>query len=144
MDTRRSFFLKTAGLALVSRLKAQERFDSLPASVWKNARQNGLVMIHRDTPAELFSHAQISAPGEPGEPLVVAGQVFVPDGRTPAAGVTVYAYNTDAEGYYGKNRAEYPPRIYGWMETDAGGRFELCTIRPGRYPKIRVPGACSF
>lgn len=144
MDSRRSFLLKTAGLALASRLKAQTPFDSLPASVWKNARQNGLVMIHRETPAELFSHAQIAAPGEPGEPLVVAGQVFAPDGRTPAADVTVYAYNTDAQGYYGKNRAEYPPRIYGWMKTDAAGRFELHTIHPGRYPNMRVPAHVHF
>ena len=32
----------------------------------------GLIMIHRETPSELFSHAQIAAPGEPGDPLVVA------------------------------------------------------------------------
>ena len=144
MDSRRSFLLKTAGLALASRLKAQQPFDSLPASVWKNARQNGLVMIHPETPSELLSHARITTAGEPGKPLLVAGQVFAPDGRTPAAGVTVYAYNTDAEGYYGANRAEYPPRIYGWMKTGAAGRFELRTIYPGRYPNMRVPAHVHF
>src|SRR5579872_4756629 len=128
MDSRRSFLLKTAGLALASRLKAQEPFDSLPAALWKNARHNGLIMIHRDTPAVLQWRTRITAPAEPGEPLTVAGQVFAPDGVTPAPGVTVYAYNTDANGCYGENRAEYPPRIYGWMKTDAAGRFELQTI----------------
>jgi len=144
MDSRRSFLLKSAGLALASRVKAQQPFDSLPASVWKNQRRNGLIMIHRDTPAQFLSQTQIAAPGEPGDPLVVAGQVFAPDGRTPAPGVTVYAYNTDAEGYYGAGRAEYPPRIYGWMRTDAAGRFELRTIRPGRYPNMRVPAHVHF
>ena len=75
---------------------------------------------------------------------MVAGQVFAPDGRNPAAGVTVYAYNTDAEGYYGANRAEYPPRIYGWMKTDRAGCFELATIHPGRYPGMRVPSHVHF
>ena len=118
---------------------AQEPFDSLPASLWKNARQNGLIMIHRDTPGQLSTSTKITRDSEPGVPLLIAGQVFAPDGRTPAAGVTVYAYNTDADGYYGVNRAEYPPRIYGWMKTGADGRFELRTIRPGRYPAMRVP-----
>ena len=58
--------------------------------------------------------------------------------------MTVYAYNTDAEGYYGVNRAEYPPRIYGWMKTDAAGRFELRTIYPGRYPNMRTPAHIHF
>lgn len=59
-------------------------------------------------------------------------------------GVTVYAYNTGTQGYYGENRAEYPPRLYGWMKTDAGGRFELRTILPGSYPGMRVPAHIHF
>jgi protocatechuate 3,4-dioxygenase beta subunit len=74
----------------------------------------------------------------------VAGRVSAPDGPTPAEGVTVYAYNTDAEGYYGENRAEYPPRIYGWMKTNAAGGFELRTIYPGSYPGMRVPAHVHF
>jgi len=126
------------------RLRAEEPFDSLPASLWKNARQNGLVMIHRPAPSQLAWQTQIVKKGEPGEPLMVTGRVLAPDGRTPAGDVTVYAYNTDAEGYYGENRAEYPPRIYGWMKTDATGRFELRTIRPGCYPGMRVPAHVHF
>ena len=148
MESRRSFLLKAtgigAGISLASRLPAQEPFDSLPAAAWKNARQNGLVMIHRNTPGRLSWHTQIAADSEPGVPLLVSGQVLAPDGRTPAAGVTVYAYNTDTQGYYGEHRAEYPPRIYGWMKTDSAGRFELRTIRPGRYPNMRVPAHVHF
>jgi protocatechuate 3,4-dioxygenase, beta subunit len=76
--------------------------------------------------------------------LIVTGAVLAPDGQTPVAGVTVYAYHTDAEGYYGENRAEYLPRLYGWMRTDAGGRFELHTILPGSYPGMRVPAHVHF
>lgn len=71
--------------------------------------------------------------GEPGQKLRVRGTVYRPDGVTPAAGVIVYAYQTDAKGHY----ARFPdrtPRIKGWVRTDAGGHFELLTIRPGNYP----------
>ena len=62
----------------------------------------------------------------------------------PSSDSSVYAYNTDAQGYYGENRKEYPPRIYGWMKTDAAGRFELRTIRPGSYPDMQVPAHIHF
>jgi len=144
MTTRRSL-LKTAAIALVPpALPADSPFDSLPPGAWKNARRNGLVMIHNNAPANPSSTAQIAADNEPGERLIVSGRAFKPDGTTPAAGITVYAYNTDAEGYYGINHAEYPPRIYGWMKTDALGRFELSTIHPGSYPGMRVPAHIHF
>jgi hypothetical protein len=60
-------------------------------------------MIHKETPSQLSWQTQIVSAKEPGDPLVVSGQVFAPHGRTPAAGVTIYTYNTDAEGYYGAN-----------------------------------------
>jgi protocatechuate 3,4-dioxygenase, beta subunit len=146
MLNRRSFFLKTAGFAAAARLlpAQDDPFSSLPATVWQNARHNGLVMIHRPSPALLFSRAQIAQADEPGDPLIVQGQVFAPDGRTPAPGVTVYAYNTDAQGYYGENHKDYPPRIYGWMKTDIAGRFQLRTIRPGNYPGMQVPAHIHF
>lgn len=76
---------------------------------------------------------RLAPEGEPGTPLRVRGRVFAPDGERPAAGVTVYAYQTDAAGYYNRG-VDRPPRLRGWMKTDAGGRFEYGTIRPGPYP----------
>ncbi len=149
--TRRRFFERATQLvsgcgllSMASRLKAEEPFDALPSSVWRNQRQNGLIMIRRPTPLRLDSKTQIVSRSEPGEPLVVEGQVFAPDGITPVEGITVYAYNTDAKGYYGENRAEYPPRLYGWMKTDAAGKFELSTIRPGPYPDMHIPAHIHF
>jgi len=46
-------------LRLGARPSADEPFDSLPASVWKNARDNGLVMIHRPAPVDLSWQTQI-------------------------------------------------------------------------------------
>jgi protocatechuate 3,4-dioxygenase beta subunit len=146
-DTTRRTLLKSAMIALTLTRRgsaADGPFDSLPPGAWKNARRNGLVMIHPNPPANPSRSTQIAADTEPGERLIVSGQVFAPDGQTPAAGVTVYAYNTDAEGYYGINHAEYPPRRYGWMKTDGPGRFELRTIHPGSYPGMRVPAHIHF
>jgi protocatechuate 3,4-dioxygenase, beta subunit len=123
---------------------SDDPFDALPPGAWRNARRNGLVMIRHPAPANIASHAKITQPDEPGEPLMVKGQVFASDGKTPAPAVTVYAYNTDAQGYYGEHHAEYPPRLYGWMKTDDAGRFELVTIKPGRYPGMHVPAHIHF
>jgi protocatechuate 3,4-dioxygenase beta subunit len=146
-ETSRRALLKSAliALSLSNRGSAADGpFGSLPAGAWKNARQNGLVMIWPNPPANPSRSTQITPDAEPGERLIVAGQVFTPDGRTPVSGVMVYAYNTDAEGYYGTAHAEYPPRLYGWMRADAAGRFELRTIRSGSYPGMRVPAHIHF
>ncbi len=146
--TRRDLPRLGMGLAAACGLprtaEAEEPFDSLPPAVPRNARRNGLVMIHHPAPASLASRARIVSTAEPGEPLEVAGQVFAPNGSTPVPGLTVYAYNTDAQGYYGENRTAYPPRLYGWMKTDAAGRFELPTIHPRPYPGMQVPPHVHF
>lgn len=74
---------------------------------------------------------------EPGEPLLVAGRIFGPDGKTPAAGLTFYVYHTDNRGLYSEedgNGREPNPRLKGWMRTDAEGRYEFRTIKPTPYP----------
>lgn len=68
----------------------------------------------------------------------VVGRLFAPDGERAAAGAILYAYHTDAEGYYSRQTGAHP-RLQGWMRTDAEGRFEYDTIRPGAYPGRSVP-----
>jgi protocatechuate 3,4-dioxygenase beta subunit len=81
--------------------------------------------------------------GEPGPALEVTGQVFAPDGVTAAPGVTVYAYQTGIDGLYA-HAPDEPPRIRGWMTTDAQGRYSFRTVRPGSYPGGRVPAHIHF
>lgn len=69
---------------------------------------------------------------EPGPRLLVRGRLFAADGERPAAGAILYAYQTDATGVY--NAKAGPPRLRGFMRTDAEGRLEYDTIRPGSYP----------
>jgi protocatechuate 3,4-dioxygenase beta subunit len=90
-------------------------------------------------PATMAWQGTIAPAGEPGEPLVVAGTVYGADGTTPAPGVVVYAYQTDARGLYTPDGKPGVPRLYGFARTDAQGRYEFRTIRPASYPGQNVP-----
>jgi hypothetical protein len=69
-------------------------------------------------PAEnLSSSVTIVLANEPGEQLVIEGQVFAPDGDTPVPGIDVHPYNTDAQGHYAASGSFYPPRLQGWAKT---------------------------
>jgi protocatechuate 3,4-dioxygenase beta subunit len=97
-----------------------------------------------DAPAQVSSTARIAPAGEPGTALVIAGTVVAADGKTPAAGVVVYAYHTDADGYYQRTgqsgeAGENQPRLRGWAKTDANGHFEFITIKPAPYPNRDIP-----
>lgn len=84
------------------------------------------------------SSAVLVGKSEPGEPLRVKGVIYRSDGRTPAAGVILYVYQTDITGRYAPRSGE-PPRIHGWMKTDEKGRYEFTTIRPAPYPNRTEP-----
>src|SRR5687767_11176965 len=68
--------------------------------------------------------------GEPGEPLIVSGTIYAPDGRTPLEGINLFVYQTDATGVYstrggdGDNR---DTRIHGLMRSNKEGRYEFRT-----------------
>jgi protocatechuate 3,4-dioxygenase beta subunit len=84
--------------------------------------------------------------GEPGESLVISGVVFRADGRTPLANASIYVYQTDVRGYYATEnpRASDNPRLHGYLRTDAQGRYEFRTVRPGSYPGSRNPGHIHY
>ncbi|HEY8148054.1 MAG TPA: protocatechuate 3,4-dioxygenase [Vicinamibacteria bacterium] len=98
-----------------------------------------------DPPASSLSwQARIAPAGEPGEPLVISGRVFDPEGRHPVAGIVVDAYHTDIKGLYTPTGGARPPRLHGWARTDAEGRYEFRTIRPAPYPGDGPPAHVHF
>jgi protocatechuate 3,4-dioxygenase, beta subunit len=99
--------------------------------------------------AKLGPHAQISGPAEPGEPLHIAGTVLAIDGTTPAAGVVVYAYQTNAEGLYAggtpaTEASRRHGRLRGWVKTGSDGRYSFDTIKPAPYPDDTIPAHIHF
>lgn len=87
---------------------------------------------------EYPSVATLAGANEPGERLIVHGRLLDPSGTRPVAGATVYAYHTAADGRYNV-AGKREPRLAARVTTDADGRFELRTIRPGSYPGRRDP-----
>ena len=129
--------LALASLAILTCAPARAQADPAWLRMWQEAQ------THR--PAELGPEGRIAPAGEPGTPLVVDGRVVEPDGTTPAAGVTVFAYQTDRDGiYFSDRRPGSPWRLQGWARTGADGRFLLRTIRPGPYPNRSVPAHIHF
>lgn len=104
----------------------------------------GCEAVHERAPSSLSWQARIASENEPGEPMVVRGRVFEPDGVTPASGVIIYAHQTNAEGAYagGTPESEWSRRhgrLRGWVKTGADGRYEFITIKPAPYPTHTEP-----
>lgn len=104
----------------------------------------GCEAVFEDRPAVLAARVRIPPPGEPGAPMVVTGVVRDASGA-PAAGIIVYAYQTDATGIY-RNPVSPPTTsaqrhgvLRGFVRTGADGRYQLETIRPASYPQSTVP-----
>lgn len=99
----------------------------------------------RDAPKDAPATAAMTPTGEPGPPLHVSGVVVTAQGA-PIAGASLYAYQTDAEGYYGVKPASDSrnPRLKVRLRSDAQGRWSFTTIRPGSYPNSRAPGHIHF
>lgn len=83
----------------------------------------------------------ISPANEPGEPLIISGTIYAPDGRTPIEGIFLSVYQTDATGVYSTKGGEDQrnTRIHGKMRSNAAGKYEFRTIKPGSYPGSRNP-----
>lgn len=91
-------------------------------------------------------HSIDTSPGwkEKGQSLVIHGQAFKRDGKTPAPGIIIYYWHTDNNGYYSPVAGMDPQTkrhgyIRGWIKTDESGRYTLYTIRPAPYPKEDMP-----
>jgi protocatechuate 3,4-dioxygenase beta subunit len=91
------------------------------------------------------STARLAPAGEPGPALSVSGVVVDAAGK-PVPSASLYAFQTDHEGYYGVKPVSdsQNPRLKVLLRTDAQGRWAFDTIRPGSYPNSRAPGHIHF
>lgn len=93
-------------------------------------------------PADAPWSARMTPEGEPGEALVVEGTVTGAGGG-PLEGVSVFAYQTGADGVYGP-RGNSDPRLRVHLRTDERGRYRFETVRPGSYPGTRIAAHIHF
>ncbi|MBL0889347.1 MAG: hypothetical protein IBJ19_01930 [Gemmatimonadaceae bacterium] len=110
-----------------------------PATQPDSCATDRLVDVPRQAPSRLV----VPPPGEPGTPLRVTGRVLLADG-TPVSGVLIYVYQTNANGIYPKRpglcgAARIQGYLRGYVQSDAQGRYEILTIRPGIYRERDTP-----
>jgi protocatechuate 3,4-dioxygenase, beta subunit len=79
-----------------------------------------------------------------GQRLRITGTVYQQDGRTPAPGVLLYYWHTDAKGLYAPKEGmasgtRRHGHIRGWAKTDSLGRYAIHTRRPAPYPNEALP-----
>ncbi len=126
--------LAVAGLLVFENgIAFQQEREPLPACEWCGADE---------APDDLNWETTIAPPDEPGEPLVINGTVYQPDGVTPASDVILYIYHTNAKGIYPKRGDETGNgRRHGylrsWVQTNKAGHYRFKTIRPAPYPNRR-------
>lgn len=95
-------------------------------------------------PAHPPAMSRLALEDEPGERLLLTGKVTDAQGK-PRSGVVVYAHQTNQRGIYPGEREDVDAgirrhgRLRGWASTDAEGMYTFNTIRPGSYPRTRVP-----
>ena len=89
-------------------------------------------------PENISSQVTLASKDEPGDRIILSGTIYKEDGVTPAAGVTLFLYQTDAGGYYHRPKEDvFSPRLRGWLRTGKDGRYEIRTIRP--FPEVLAP-----
>ena len=90
-------------------------------------------------PATVPAFGRVAATDEPGEALHITGTIYCPDAVTPARDVVLFLYHTDEQGHYNQPNSPFNPRIYGWVKSDASGRYGFDTIKPAPYPELNTP-----
>lgn len=82
---------------------------------------------------------------EPGERMVISGAVYASDEKTPLGGIKIYVYHTDSAGYYSKEvNSPRNARLNGTLVTNAEGKYEFETIKPGHYPGGGFPAHVHY
>jgi protocatechuate 3,4-dioxygenase beta subunit len=105
---------------------------------------DGCEIMYVDMPASINATDTSAGWTESGQKLLLTGTVYQIDGKTPAANIVVYYWQTDNTGHYSptskmSTAAKRHGHLRGWVKTDPDGRYAIYTIRPAPYPGRDIP-----
>ena len=105
---------------------------------------DGCELMFVDMPNNIAPVDTSSAWAGAGQKLLVRGTVYQLDGKTPAADVVVYYWQTGNNGLYTPKEgmtesAKRHGSIRGWIKTGRDGKYAIYTIRPMPYPNTSNP-----
>lgn len=99
---------------------------------------DGCDLMFAGMPKQLSWETSLAGSAEPGELIEISGTIFKSDGKTPAPGLVLYVYQTNAKGEYepaaDQKVARRHGKLRGWMKTDDQGRYKFRSIKPAAYP----------
>lgn len=158
INENRRQFLKNATLAAIAfpfllSCKSEILAQRSSKDVLNLMRKNALTSAECDNwcgsaleaPDDVSWKAVLADEKDEGEPLIISGTVYEKDGKRGAPNILIYAYHTDAKGFYGRGKDEHPHgKHHGWMLTDERGRYEFRTIKPAPYPARDTPAHIHF
>ena len=105
---------------------------------------DGCELMYNGMPSNI--HSTDTSPGwyEKGQKLLITGTIFEIDGRTPAANIIIYYWQTDNNGYYSPingmdENTKRHGHIRGWVKSDENGKYSIYTIKPIPYPNENIP-----
>ncbi len=143
IENRRQFLKRAATTAIAipfligckSDILAHNTGSDILRQIRKNARPAGAEgMGAVEVPDSVSWRSVLASSKDEGEPMIVTGTVYKPDGKSAAPDTLIYFYHTDMYGIYGRNNEPKHGRYRGWMLTDKHGRYEFSSIRPASYP----------
>ncbi len=105
---------------------------------------DGCEGMYEGMPPQLSWQTMIASTSEPGEKLEISGIIYRLDGKTPAPGIILYLWQTDATGHYtpAPNTRGITRRhghLRGWLKTNERGEYKFTTIKPAPYPNDVLP-----
>jgi protocatechuate 3,4-dioxygenase beta subunit len=93
---------------------------------------HGPVDLVLPVPPPVSFRANLIPPDVAGEPLIISGVVYAADRETPLPGARVEVWQANPTGSY--EGYDYPApafNLQGQMRTNAAGRYEFTTLKPG-------------
>ncbi len=114
-------------------------FAMIAALILTTSARASLVKPQQVAPEDAYSYLSIADEHEPGEWIVIVGNVN--DGQTWIRGASIYVSHADWTGQYAPDKTG-EPRLRGAIRSNYHGGYDFDTVRPG-HPDRRTPASIN-